>query len=86
MLPPLSAGFYHPTPSYDDTTTQFNARPVALAYKGNFNPQFRRPSGAVLLGVNVNWNIPVLLCRALSRLPALWWGLRCTLTIWVSYC
>ena len=47
--------------------------------------QPRRSSGAhprvaVLLGVNAHWNIPLLICRATSTAPALWWGLRCALT------
>ena len=39
-----------------------------------------RPRVAVLLGVGAKWYIPLLVCRALSTLPALWWGLRCAFT------
>jgi len=38
------------------------------------------PRVAVLLGVNVRWHIPLLICRALSTAPAAWWGLRCAFT------
>jgi hypothetical protein len=38
------------------------------------------PRVAVLLGVNAKWHIPLLICRALSTAPAVWWGLRCALT------
>lgn len=33
------------------------------------------PRVAVLLGVNSRWYIPLLLCRALSVTPAVWWAL-----------
>lgn len=38
------------------------------------------PRVAVLLGINHRWHAPLLLCRALSTGPALWWGLRCSIT------
>lgn len=38
------------------------------------------PRVAVVLGVNARWHIPLLICRALSTAPAVWWGLRCALT------
>jgi hypothetical protein len=34
----------------------------------------------VLLGVDKHWHFPLLFCRALSTVPAAWWGLRCALT------
>lgn len=40
----------------------------------------RHPQFAVLLGLDKRWHLPLLLCRALSTVPALWWGLRCALT------
>ncbi|RDW63850.1 hypothetical protein BP5796_10352 [Coleophoma crateriformis] len=38
------------------------------------------PRVAVLLGVDKRWHLPLLLCRAISTVPAAWWGLRCALT------
>jgi hypothetical protein len=38
------------------------------------------PRVAVILGVDRKWYIPLLVCRALSTLPAGWWGLRCAFT------
>ncbi|KAJ5296657.1 uncharacterized protein N7443_007550, partial [Penicillium atrosanguineum] len=38
------------------------------------------PRVAVILGVDRRWYIPLLVCRALSTLPAGWWGLRCAFT------
>jgi hypothetical protein len=35
---------------------------------------------AVILGVDRRWYVPLLVCRALSTLPAAWWGLRCAFT------
>lgn len=43
-------------------------------------PSHVHPRVAVLLGVKAHWNVPLLICRALSTAPALWWGLRCALT------
>ena len=39
-----------------------------------------RPRVAVLLGVGAGWHIPLLVCRGLSTVPAVWWGLRCGFT------
>ena len=38
------------------------------------------PRIAVLLGVNASWHIPLLVARAVSTVPAAWWGLRCAFT------
>lgn len=38
------------------------------------------PRVAVILGVDRKWYIPLLVCRALSTVPAAWWGLRCAFT------
>lgn len=38
------------------------------------------PRVAVILGVDRRWYVPLLVCRALSTLPAAWWGLRCAFT------
>lgn len=36
---------------------------------------------AVLLGVPQKWHIPLLLCRALSTIPAVWWAGKCGLMV-----
>lgn len=38
------------------------------------------PRVAVILGVDRKWYLPLVICRALSVAPALWWGLRCAFT------
>lgn len=38
------------------------------------------PRVAVILGVDRKWYVPLLVCRALSTVPAAWWGLRCAFT------
>ncbi|EED13931.1 conserved hypothetical protein [Talaromyces stipitatus ATCC 10500] len=38
------------------------------------------PRVAVILGVDRKWYLPLVVCRALSVGPALWWGLRCAFT------
>ncbi|GFF37189.1 hypothetical protein IFM51744_03373 [Aspergillus udagawae] len=38
------------------------------------------PRVAVILGVDRKWHAPLLVCRALSTVPAAWWGLRCAFT------
>lgn len=38
------------------------------------------PRVAVLLGVERRWHFPLLFCRGLSTVPAMWWGLRCAFT------
>lgn len=38
------------------------------------------PRIAVLLGVSTSWHVPLLVARALSTIPAMWWGLRCAFT------
>ena len=47
---------------------------------GNAAPSPLHPRVAVILGVDRRWHIPLLVCRALSTLPAAWWGLRCAFT------
>ncbi|KAJ5572844.1 hypothetical protein N7450_009828 [Penicillium hetheringtonii] len=43
-------------------------------------PSPLHPRVAVILGVDRRWYIPLLVCRALSTVPAAWWGLRCAFT------
>ena len=74
-----------PPPSYEDTTAEIGGPALAQPQQNSSRPQLRRPSGAhprfaVLLGIKAHWNVPLLICRALSTVPALWWGLRCALT------
>jgi hypothetical protein len=38
------------------------------------------PRVAVILGVDKKWHFPLVMCRALSMVPAIWWGLRCAFT------
>lgn len=38
------------------------------------------PRIAVILGVSTTWYVPLLVARALSTAPAMWWGLRCAFT------
>ncbi|KAJ5162356.1 hypothetical protein N7492_007748 [Penicillium capsulatum] len=47
---------------------------------GQTGPSALHPRVAVILGVDRRWYIPLLVCRALSTLPAAWWGLRCAFT------
>ncbi|KAJ5766516.1 uncharacterized protein N7511_004132, partial [Penicillium nucicola] len=47
---------------------------------GQTAPSALHPRVAVILGVDRRWYIPLLVCRALSTLPAAWWGLRCAFT------
>lgn len=38
------------------------------------------PRVAVILGVDRRWYLPLIICRAMSTVPAAWWGLRCAFT------
>ncbi|KAJ5252367.1 hypothetical protein N7489_002777, partial [Penicillium chrysogenum] len=58
-----------PTSSTSHTPPSSDGHPSAL-----------HPRVAVILGVDRRWYIPLLVCRALSTLPAAWWGLRCAFT------
>lgn len=44
------------------------------------SPSKLHPRVAVILGVDRKWYLPLVICRALSVVPALWWGLRCAFT------
>lgn len=63
-------------PSYDELppTTVSSALPEPAA-KSTWHPRI-----AVLLGVSTSWHVPLLVARALSTAPAMWWGLRCAFT------
>ncbi|KAH8703873.1 N-glycosylation protein-domain-containing protein [Talaromyces proteolyticus] len=61
-----------PTPNTDDadeTDDDDASRPSNL-----------HPRVAVILGVDRKWYLPLVICRALAVVPALWWGLRCAFT------
>lgn len=58
-------------PCYDDLTVTGPKAP---------SPPALHPRIAVLLGVSTSWHVPLLVARALSTVPAMWWGLRCAFT------
>lgn len=64
-VPPFPTSTSHAPPSSD---------------RGHTAPSALHPRVAVILGVDRKWYIPLLVCRALSTLPAAWWGLRCAFT------
>lgn len=61
-------------PSYDDLA------PNPLTALKPPPPPSLHPRTAVLLGVSTSWYVPLLVARALSTAPAMWWGLRCAFT------
>lgn len=63
-----------PPPSYETISSSLPVKNHATISNA------LHPRVAVLLGVNARWHIPLLICRALSTAPAVWWGLRCALT------
>ena len=63
-----------PPPSYEAISSSLPVKNHATVSNA------LHPRVAVLLGVNARWHIPLLICRALSTAPAVWWGLRCALT------
>ncbi|KAI5283630.1 hypothetical protein KEM54_001975, partial [Ascosphaera aggregata] len=81
---PTSPSPAHSTTDDDDG----NVDDTTLAHHGQQrhtssprNPIYAlHPTVAVVLGVDHRWNIPLILCRGLSVLPATWWGLRCAFT------
>ena len=77
------------TPSKTTSITNSAALPSPTSNKtaSHQNSSRRGPDGtalhprvAVILGVDRKWYIPLLVCRALSTVPAAWWGLRCAFT------
>ncbi|KAJ9203022.1 hypothetical protein DTO021D3_5834 [Paecilomyces variotii] len=67
-----------PSPVSSHSESPFNAASVSEANAPV--PSALHPRVAVILGVDRKWYIPLLVCRALSTAPALWWGLRCAFT------
>ncbi|PWY79420.1 hypothetical protein BO94DRAFT_626329 [Aspergillus sclerotioniger CBS 115572] len=66
VVPPSPASSTSRTPSSNDA--------------GHSLPSGLHPRVAVILGVDRKWYLPLLICRALSTVPAAWWGLRCAFT------
>lgn len=68
------SGTQEDTEQIDETSSSSNettaARPSSKLH----------PRVAVILGVDRKWYLPLVICRAISVVPALWWGLRCGLT------
>ena len=62
-------------PSYADSAAEPAVRSKGAAASNGLHPRV-----AVVLGVNARWHVPLLICRALSTVPAAWWGLRCAFT------
>jgi hypothetical protein len=54
--------------------------PSAPSSFSSERPASLHPRVAVILGVDRKWYVPLLVCRALSIVPAAWWGLRCAFT------
>lgn len=61
-------------PSYDELP------PTTVSALETPSKSALHPRIAVLLGVSASWHVPLLVARALSTAPAMWWGLRCALT------
>ena len=76
LKPPANAAALAspPPPSYEAISSSLPVKNHAAVSNA------LHPRVAVLLGVNARWHIPLLICRALSTVPAVWWGLRCALT------
>ncbi|KAI9036222.1 uncharacterized protein KD926_002190 [Aspergillus affinis] len=66
VVPPSPASSTSQAPSSQD---------VAHAPSSALHPRV-----AVILGVDRKWYLPLIISRALSTVPAAWWGLRCAFT------
>lgn len=64
-----------PDPPRYDELAPTNVRLPETSSKSALHPRI-----AVLLGVSTSWHVPLLVARALSTVPAMWWGLRCAFT------
>lgn len=70
-----------PLPLYHSASTE------PPSYAAFSSPEFFDEKGArssrvaIRDGAGLRWQIPLLTCRALSMAPALWWGLRCVVTL-----
>ena len=86
---PLTSSIQPPVDSNDKAVAPSAAStpPPSTSHTPNSNeashaagPSALHPRVAVILGVDRRWYIPLLVCRALSTVPAAWWGLRCAFT------
>ncbi|KAA8645648.1 uncharacterized protein ATNIH1004_007067 [Aspergillus tanneri] len=66
IVPPSPSSTTSQTPSSQDV--------------GHTTSSALHPRVAVILGVDRKWYLPLLICRAMSTVPAAWWGLRCAFT------
>lgn len=67
--PSISSTSHTPTSNHEASQRDHTATSSGL-----------HPRVAVILGVDRRWYVPLLVCRALSTVPAAWWGLRCAFT------
>lgn len=86
---PLTSSIQPPVDSNDKAVALSAAStpPPSTSHTPNSNeashaagPSALHPRVAVILGVDRRWYVPLLVCRALSTVPAAWWGLRCAFT------
>ncbi|EEP75616.1 conserved hypothetical protein [Uncinocarpus reesii 1704] len=73
----LDPNLLPPPPSPSNASSKASAR-TPSPQSVTTNPL--HPRVAVILGVDRCWYLPLLICRALSIVPAAWWGLRCAFT------
>ncbi|KAK2758069.1 hypothetical protein FQN54_004476 [Arachnomyces sp. PD_36] len=74
--PATSTAAVPPSP----TPSPSPSRPTSPSSHGRTPSSSLHPRLAVILGVDRRWYIPLVVCRALSTVPAAWWGLRCAFT------
>jgi hypothetical protein len=72
LTPPTTRNPQQPT-----TTCEQRKQSIAISA--------RYPRVAVVLGVDPRWHLPLLLCRALSTLPSVWWVLQACWSLWQIY-
>lgn len=78
-----------PVPSYSSALQTVQAELRALEGRQNndsvgnlsISRSARYPRVAVILGVPRQWHIPLLLCRSLSTVSALWWACQTLISI-----
>jgi hypothetical protein len=64
----------------DNDTAEETEEDTTTSTSTSSRPSKLHPRVAVILGVDRKWYLPLVVCRALSVVPALWWGLRCAFT------
>lgn len=78
-----------PVPSYSSALQTVHAELRVLEGRQNhdraanlsISRSARHPRVAVILGVPSKWHIPLLLCRSLSTVSALWWACQTLISI-----